>query len=206
MLIELLFILIIFIIIPLIFIFKILPHKQIPLIVALGVVVGILFSFWKGWSFFDLGIRLDNLSVSILPYVLFTLVFLIILIVYSKNLHKRGFVRKNMISYFEGLIFIPSSFAQAFLFRSILILLLLELVGNLWLVILINTILYTFVHIVYKSPRPFFTLLLTFIWGAGFAWIYLTYPNLILISISHSILNFTALYHGFFCTERPRKR
>jgi membrane protease YdiL (CAAX protease family) len=68
---------------------------------------------------------------------------------------------------------------------------------NSWLVIIfVNTILFTILHAIY--PMPGLMLPVAFISGLALAVMYRFYPNLILISLSHAILNFIAVLHGFF--------
>ncbi len=94
------------------------------------------------------------------------------------------------------LLFIPLSVLQEILFRGTLMHMLRRTFTNPVFIILLNACLFSLMHIIYL--RASFTLPITFVAGIGFAWIYYKYPNLILISISHIILNFLGMIFGFF--------
>lgn len=51
-------------------------------------------------------------------------------------------------------------------------------------------------HTIY--PKPVFSMILGTLAGLLFATLYVIYPNLILASVIHAVLNFTAVYLGFF--------
>jgi membrane protease YdiL (CAAX protease family) len=68
--------------------------------------------------------------------------------------------------------------------------------NNVPFVIFLNASLFALIHIIYINTD--IVLPLTFIGGIGFAVMYYKYPNLVMISISHTILNFTAMILGFF--------
>jgi len=46
-------------------------------------------------------------------------------------------------------------------------------------------------------PHPEINTPIAFVGGLWFAVLYLVYPNLLLISLSHAALNFTAVLYGF---------
>ena len=94
------------------------------------------------------------------------------------------------------LLFAPISILQEIIFRGILMKMLLQSFKRIEIVILINAIVFTLMHVIYLNA--IFVLPLTFIAGIAFAWIYLYRPNMVLISISHTILNFVAMVLGFF--------
>ncbi len=93
-------------------------------------------------------------------------------------------------------LFIPISILQEVLYRSFLMHKLKSLFNNMWTVILANTFLFTLLHIIY--PHKEIMLPFAFSGGIVFAYIYYKKPNIVLISILHAILNFTAVYLGFF--------
>lgn len=162
-------------------------------IIVLGIII------FEGWNLFDLGIRLDNIKESLVPYLVFTIVGTLCLIVIAKVLknkpEKDFFKQKHFI-----FGFIILSMLQEFLFRSFLIVRLSSLTDSTILIILINAILFTIMHLIYFNKKSI--LLLLFCSGLVFAYLYLNYPNLILISISHSILNYFAVMFGFFSEEK----
>lgn len=93
-------------------------------------------------------------------------------------------------------LFIPVSILQEVLYRSFLMHKLKRLFTNMWTVILSNTFLFTLLHIIY--PQKQIMLPFAFFAGLMFSYIYYRKPNIVLVSILHSILNFIAVYLGFF--------
>jgi membrane protease YdiL (CAAX protease family) len=94
------------------------------------------------------------------------------------------------------LLFVFVSFAQEFLYRGFLPLLLKKISNNFYFLFFINTILFTLLHVIF--PNKAVALPLAFLAGVFFNLMYYRFPNLLLISISHSILNFFAVFLGFF--------
>jgi membrane protease YdiL (CAAX protease family) len=174
--------------------YKIIP-AQLRFIMLLGVsllLLGIIRH--NKWTYADMGIRKDFMK-DILPYTLFTIsaagfIFWLSLI----------YPHRMMYEWWEDVrflaLFIPISVLQEVIFRGILMNFLRRAFSNPIFIILINTIVFTLLHIIYLNST--FVLPFTFIAGVGFAWMYYQYPNLILISLSHTVLNFTAMVLGFF--------
>lgn len=71
-----------------------------------------------------------------------------------------------------------------------------KILNNITIVIIINGLLFSFLHIIF--PKPQIMLPLALMAGLGFAFIYYKFQNLILISLSHGILNFFAVLYGLF--------
>ncbi len=146
------------------------------------------------WTYADLGIRRIR-QKDILPYALFTtggIAFIVWLATIAPH-----------ASYGEWwedvkflLLFIPISILQEVIFRGILMNFLRRAFKNPLFIIVLNACIFTLLHVIYLHSA--FVLPFTFIAGIGFAWMYYQYPNLILISISHTILNFIAMIFGFF--------
>lgn len=171
----------------------------IPRDVRLGVLALVFFILVgivvrEKWSLKSLGIRLDNLIPALIPYTLFTLGAVAALIVIAKLLNSDTVENWSKDIHFQFL-FLPISFIQEFAYRSFLIPRLKSIINSPWLVILANAILFSFLHIFY--PNPVVNLPLTFFAGLGFASLYYRYPNLILATISHCILNFLSVYYCF---------
>lgn len=146
------------------------------------------------WTLKDLGIIKDYLK-DIVPYTIFTVAsvgFLFWLFMISGN-SPMSFWWKD---YRFLLLFIPISILQEVALRGILMNMLFRAFKNPFFIILVNAAIFSLIHIIYLNAV--FVIPFTFIAGVGFAWIYYKYPNLILISISHSILNFFAMILGFF--------
>jgi membrane protease YdiL (CAAX protease family) len=53
-----------------------------------------------------------------------------------------------------------------------------------------------FLHVIF--PNPMIGLPIAFIGGIGFAVMYLRYPSLPLIILSHALINFFVVLYGFF--------
>jgi len=149
------------------------------------------------WTFADLEIRKDFIK-DIIPYTIFTLVGLGLIIFISKT------IPSSQNGYYHGwwenarflLLFIPISVLQEIVFRGVLMHMLKRAFTSVPFIIILNASVFALIHIIYLNYAVI--LPLTFIGGIGFAWIYYKYPNLIMISIAHTILNFTAMILGFF--------
>lgn len=151
----------------------------------------------SGWTYADMGIKRAFLK-DFFPYFIFTVIGVIALIALSELVPKI----ENMPVYewWEDvrflLLFIPISVLQEIVFRGILMRMLRRAFSNIPFIILLNASLFALIHIIYINTD--IILPLTFIGGLGFALMYYRYQNLIMISISHTILNFTAMILGFF--------
>ena len=146
------------------------------------------------WTYLDLGI-FKEFSRDIGPYLLFTIAGVGFLFWLSNIVPHNPFLEWWENTKFL-LLFIPISILQEVIFRGILMKLLREAFSNKVFVIGLNAAVFAMIHVIYSNAT--FVLPMTFIAGIGFAWIYYRYPNLILISISHTILNFVAMILGFF--------
>lgn len=147
------------------------------------------------WSFEEMGIRHDNFKKAFPFYLVFTILgvialFLIKDLVNLPEITNKAFILKAWI------FFLPISFFQEFAFRSFLIPRLKIVYQKKYVIVLINAILFTFLHIIYLNMAV--VLPLMFFSGLLFAWLYLKYPNLVFISVAHSILNILAMLLGFF--------
>jgi len=154
------------------------------------------------WSWFDLGIRIDNIKESLIPYIVFTIVGVLCLIMVAKllkNKPEKAFYKQTHFIF--GFVLV--SILQEFLFRSFLIPKLSLITSSTIIIILINALLFTFMHIIYFNKKSI--LILLFVSGLIFAYLYLRFPNFILISISHSILNYFAVMFGFFSEENKKE-
>lgn len=173
--------------------FKIVPLKfRLWLFFFLVFLVGFL-SYLEGLTLKELGIRVDNLNDGVLPYTLLTLVGVALIVLAAKRLRKTSHPRWWMKPHFQ-FMFILLSVTQEFMYRGYLMPKLEFIIPSAFFVIFVNSLIFMFLHIIY--PNKATNLLLTFIGGLAFAAIYYYYPNLFLISISHSILNFFAVLYG----------
>jgi len=147
------------------------------------------------WTHEDMGIRHDNFKKALPFYFFFTVLsigvlFLLDYKVGMPDINTKMFYLKTFI------FFLPISFFQEFAFRSFLIPRLKEVFKNTYVIIFSNAVLFTLIHIIY--PNLGISIPIAFVSGIFFAWLYWKYPNLLLISLSHAVLNVVALLLGFF--------
>ena len=146
------------------------------------------------WTYEDMGIY-KYFWKDMLPYTIFTIGGASFLFWLSQIT-----LQIPMLDWRDNLqfliLFAPVSILQEVVFRGVLMNFLKKVFTNPIFIILLNAIIFAIMHVIYVNAT--FVLPLTFMAGAGFAWMYLKYPNLILISISHTILNFVAMILGFF--------
>jgi len=148
----------------------------------------------NAWTHADMGIRKDFMK-DILPYTLFTVAGIGFTIWLASVAPHPPFPRwwENMKFL---LLFIPISVLQEIIFRGVLMNMLRRAFTNPIFIIVLNASIFALIHVIYLNS--IFVLPFTFIGGIGFAWMYYQYPNLILISLSHTLFNFVAMILGFF--------
>lgn len=142
-----------------------------------------------------MGVSKKTFRRSLIPYLLFTLVSALIFIRLSAVLAINPGIHWWQHIHFLFL-FLPVSLLQEIAYRGFLFPKLQVLSHKWWVIIGANTVLFTFLHIIY--PTPGIMLPIAFVSGLGLSVMYRYYPNLILISLSHAVLNFIAVLHGFF--------
>jgi len=147
------------------------------------------------WSYEDMGVRHDNFKKALPFYLLFTVIGLASLFFVEHKLNLTG-IHTKMFYLKTFIFFLPSCFLQEFAFRSFLMPKLKIIFNNNYYVIFVNALIFTLMHIIYFNLGV--VMPLVFLAGVLLAWLYLKYPNLILIAIAHSILNLTAVLLGFF--------
>lgn len=174
--------------------FNIIPSQLrfITLLVVATLLLGVIRQ--SKWTYKDLGI-VSKWHKDLVPYMVFTLAGISFLYWLATLVPHEPFLRWWDNRHFLFL-FIPISVLQEVIFRGILIRMLKSVFANIPLIILINAVVFAIMHVIYINHT--FVLPLTFIGGVAFAWMYIQYPNLILISISHTIFNFSAMILGFF--------
>jgi membrane protease YdiL (CAAX protease family) len=147
------------------------------------------------WTHKEMGIRHDNFWQSLPYYFAFTVLGVVLLFLLDNRINIGGEITQRY--FFQTLIlFLPISFFQEFAFRSFLIPRLKLIFSHNFTIILVNTLLFTMIHIIY--PSLIVGLPLAFVGGIFFTWLYLKYPNLLLISLAHAVTNVVAVMLGFF--------
>ena len=146
------------------------------------------------WTYSDMGIH-KNFMKDIIPYSIFTVGGVLFLVWLAQVVPHSPFLKWWENAKFL-LLFIPLSVIQEIVFRGILMKMLRHVFSSPVFVIILNAGVFAFMHVIYLNST--FVLPMTFIAGIGFAWMYYKYKNLVLISISHTILNFVAMILGFF--------
>ena len=150
---------------------------------------------YENWDHFKLGLRHDNFKKAIPVYSVFT-ILAVGFIFWLDSQFMIGSPSSGPVILQKLLFFLPISFMQEFAFRAFLIPRLQILFKDAFTIVFVNTLLFTFIHIIY--PGLGIVLPLTFLGGIFFAILYLKYPNLLLIGLSHSAINIVAVLLGFF--------
>jgi len=174
--------------------FKVLPGN-FRFLMLFGVAL-LLYGIIKSdhWSYSDLGIKWGFMK-DIVPYLLFTIGGVFFLVWLAEIVP-----HEPLLNWWSNikflLLFIPISILQEIIFRGILMNMLRRAFSNPIFIIILNACVFSLMHVIYLNST--LVLPMTFIAGIGFAWIYYKYQNLPLISLVHTILNFTAMILGFF--------
>lgn len=149
------------------------------------------------WSAKKIGLTHDYRLKPILAYGIFAILGTIFLILLAKKLHFHAMdVDDFWISWRLIVFFIPVSILQEVVYRGFLMTRLHEVIKDRNAVVFINAILFTLLHTIYPKPE----IMLSIAFGSGIimAYLYEKYPNIVLISLAHAILNFVAVLFGFF--------
>lgn len=187
-------ILYLFIIPTLLFYFKIIPGDfRFFVLFVIGLLLFGIVHHAK-WTYKDMGVNRDFMK-DIIPYSLFTVAGVLFLVWLAQIVSHYPFMDWWKDIKFLAL-FAPISVIQEIVYRGIMMKMLSRVFSNPVFIIFINSIVFAFMHVIYLNSM--FVLPMTFIAGVGFAWMYYKYENLILISASHTVLNFVAMILGFF--------
>ncbi len=143
----------------------------------------------------EMGLGNKDFKKALAAYTLFTIVGALLLIKLSAF-----FGIDPKIVWWKSphllFVFLPVSLLQEIAYRGFLFHKLKQISSKWWVIIGANTVLFTILHVIY--PLPQIMLPLAFFSGIGFALMYRYFPNLILISLAHAVLNFIAILYGFF--------
>ncbi len=138
---------------------------RLPLL-FLSFCLTVLYSFYRGFTLGELGIRSDNLGISLRVNLVLTLPFYLIV----------------------------SSPLQEFLFRGFLFAeMRASGIRSAWVLVLLSAFTFSFVHIIYGDWK---TLFLTFGIGILWGGIYYRLPNLAGVSIFHGVVGLLAVLAG----------
>ncbi len=147
------------------------------------------------WTLPSLGLSTHTFKKYLIPYLVFMVVGVTAIIFFADNFEmtpqSAWWTKPHFL-----FLFLIVSFLQEFAYRGFLIPKLKRVFSDRLGVVLINALIFTLLHIIY--PIPQIMLPLAFAGGLALATIYMKYPNLLLISIAHSVLNFVAVLYGFF--------
>lgn len=166
-------------------------------VIILTVMCTVIYLFIKKekWSIHEIGLSNHTFKKYLMPYLIFMItgVFGIVLFADKFNMDPQPewWTKPHFL-----FMFIIVSVFQEFAYRAFLIPKLKIVFSDNLGIVLINALLFTLLHIIF--PFPQIMLPLAFSGGLVFAVIYIKYPNLVLVSIAHSVLNFVAVLYGFF--------
>ena len=159
------------------------PAKNIWLVIGTAICAAIftLVSHrFHGETMASIGIRFDNIRLSIKYHALFTIICLIIIGSWGFMLGSLGWNRGAIMKLFE--YFFWAAFQQ-FFFLSFFTLRLKCLLRFRYEVALVNALLFSFIH----APN-LFLITATFISGYFWTYVFYRYPNLLVSTFSHAIL------------------
>ena len=175
--------------------FKIIPvsSRMYILLIFTVLIYGVIKK--QHWTNEDLGLTTKNIKKFLPVYFVTTsLAFITIVAVaifFGFHPIPRWWTQPHFL-----FLFIAISFFQEFAFRGFLIPLLKKVFPDTFTIITVNALLFAGMHAIY--PFAYIGLPFAFMGGLFFAILYHKYPNLILVSISHSILNFIVVLFGLF--------
>lgn len=172
-----------------------LTSRVLFLALVVSTLLVVLFSF-DHWKIRMFAVDIKGFKEHLVPYIIFTAILALLLVGFGEYILKyEELQRWWQHSHFLYLFFIVS-LLQEIAYRGYLIPALGKLTDKTPMLIFANAVLFTFLHIIY--PNPFIGLSVAFLGGIGFAVMYINYPSLSLIILSHSVLNFVAVLYGFF--------
>lgn len=173
---------------------RIIPFKYRFIVLGgMTIIGGIIYALFRGFTWHELGFRIDNLKLSLLWNVVLSVLFLIVLFV----LYKSGFTGSSTApkwSYYFVFYVLISIPAQEFAYRSLLFAEMTDIgINNPYLMIIISSTTFSFLHIIFNNPK---NVSLSFLLGLIWGFIYLKSPNFWGISFSHMILGVLSIYNG----------
>jgi len=174
------------------------PFIFIPTLIGISILI-----LLDNFTFYRLGFRIDNFKSSLLPYLLFTFLGCISLVLIAKHFNKKFVEKRWKNTHFLSMC-VVLSFFQELVYRGYLMPKLQNMFTSVFTIVLINSLIFSYIHIIY--PDKIRNLLLSFVGGTGFAFLYYYYPNIYLITVSHSMLNFTAVLFGLIGPNNSKNK
>ncbi len=141
------------------------------------------------------GVHKYNYKKYLLAYSIFTICGVFAVSQFGEHIGREELSRWWTYSHFLYVFIIVSAF-QEIAYRGYLIPALGKLTSSPVSIVVWNTLIFTFLHVIF--PNQLVGLPLAFMGGLGFSIMYLIFPSLPLIIISHSVLNFAVVLYGFF--------
>ncbi len=167
---------------------------RIPVLIALVVLLMVILIREK-WTWEMLGFSKKHIKHYLAPYAMFTFLG-VAFIVFTHEIAGFSIAHTWWQQKHFLYMFLILSFLQEVAYRGYLMPALGKITNNPYWIIGLNTVLFTFLHIIY--PNLAVGIPVALVGGLGFSLMYYKYPNLPLITISHSVLNFCAVLYGFF--------
>lgn len=149
----------------------------------------------EDWSAQMLGMSKFYFKKYLVNYFIFSAIGVFAIVKFGHEVGHHSMPLWWQNGHFVYLFFIISAL-QEIAYRGYMMPALGKLTKNPYMIVLANTLIFTYLHTIF--PDLGLGLPLAFVGGIGFSFMYLKYPSLPLIILSHSILNFFAVLYGFF--------
>ena len=193
---QIIFLILVFIIPALFIKFRIIKYKYRFYAFSLIAIILAYIMVIENWSLRSLGLRFDTF-LDYLPYYLFFTVFIsLFLVLVSKILLKRKFKVRFWFNNKNAWLFVPIAFVQELVFRGFLLNYLNSFIGSVLFVIFLNALIYTFFNIIFTSKTS--ELIMIFLEGFFLAFLYMIFPNLILVTLATAIHYYIAYHFNFY--------
>jgi len=161
--------------------------------IFVGLLVLLAINHKMSWR--EMDFRLDNFWKSVkllLPGTI--LAIIIILVLFKLNIGTKYFFSQWWKNIFFPYYVLLGTFSQEFGFRGYLLLRLKSLFRNPLLIILINALLFAWLHILHYRV---FVIVEAFVFGAYLTWVYLKQPNIFATSLAHTLVGGMVIIMGF---------
>jgi len=171
---------------------NIVPFNYRKYVLITVVFITILGIYSEKMTIYELGVRTDNLKGTFRPYFFFTFLSVVLIIWHARYSGKTPLEYWWQIPYLQ-FAFIPTSIVQEFIYKGFFQTQYQKILKPI-ISILISAIIFSFMHILWNSVE---FMIMTLFGGLMWSLLWYRYPNLIWISISHSVLNFLINYFGY---------